>query len=223
LIRIITQQPRWLLSIVLFGFALAIGLILLGAKGSELTGPLGLLVSIISIAIAIKYRPRASDSEGGSSATPEPAWQVKIAIISVIVLMLGISVGVFYATVIHKVDLRVTDQIKITNGRNISNGKEATVNILVPPLGREFVAMTLRLSNPDKTGNCVGPTSLEVAPIIDGSVKNPLPRLVASMEEFRLGIAQAKRAAVQVKTVNETEGCRLDLEVADAVLYNDFP
>lgn len=222
MIRIIAQQPRWLLSIVLFGFVLTIALILLGEKGSGLVGPLGLLVAIISVAIAIKYRPRASDNEEPST-TPEPAWWAKIAVISAIVLMLGISVGVFYARVIHKIDLRVTDQITIANGQNISNGNEATVSILPPPLGREFVAMTLRLSNPDKTGNCVGPTGLEVAPVIDGSVGIPLPRLVANMEEFRLSIAQAERAAVQVKTVNEPEGCRLDLKVADAVLYNDFP
>lgn len=221
MIRIIAQQPRWLLSIVLFGFALTIVLFLLGEKGNEIAPPLGLLVAIISVAIAIKYRPRAHDNE--EEPGPDPSWRIKIAIISTIVLMLGISVGVFYARVIHKIDLRVTDQITIANGKDILNGNSATVSILTPPLGREFVAMTLRLENPEKTGNCVGPTRLEVAPVIDGSVGSPLPRLVAHMEEFRLSIARAERAAVQVKTVNETEGCKLDLKVADAVFYNDSP
>lgn len=223
MIRIIAQQPRWLLSVVLFGFVLTIGLILLGEKGSGIVGPLGLFVAIISAVLAIKYRPRAPENGEESSATPEPAWWVKIAIISAVVLIFGSSVGVFYARVIHKIDILVTDQIAIANGQNISNGNEATVSILAPPLGREFVAMTLRLSNPEKTGNCVGPTGLEVAPVINGSVGSPLPRLVANMEEFRLSIAQSERAAVQVKAVNEPEGCKLNLEVADAVLYNDFP
>ncbi|MGH3870089.1 MAG: hypothetical protein ACRDSR_01020 [Pseudonocardiaceae bacterium] len=219
--KIIIQQPRWLLSVVLFGFVLTIGLILLGGKGSEIAGPLGLFVAIISAVLAVKYRPRASETVEDPTETPEPTWWVRIAIVSTVVLVFGGGAGVFYAGVIHKIDIRVTDRVEIVDGPNVANGNEVIIRILDPPLGREFVAMTLRLRNLGKTGNCVGPTRLEVAPVVDGSVGSTVS--VANMEEFRLSVAGAERAAVQVKTVNEPEDCTLDLKVVDAVLYNDFP
>lgn len=228
MIRLITQQPRWLLSVILFGFGLTIGLLLLGEKGSDVPGPLGLLVSIISVVVAIKYRPRGPESksvpdDGNQRAVAVLPWRIKTAVVSVIVLLVGISAGTFYATVIHRVSLPVTDQANIDNGQAMTDGVAAMVNIRTPPDGRNMVAMTLRLINPDKTGNCVGPTRLEVAPVINGSVGSPLPKRPASMEEFRVNIADARQAAVQVRTVNQTQGCRLNLEIVNAVLYNPFP
>jgi hypothetical protein len=226
LIRIISQQPRWLLGLVFFGFFLTLGLLLLGAKGNEMVGPLSLFVSIVSAALTILFRPRVPPDEDREVA--EPNWWAVIVSTSAVVLALGVVVAVVYTTFFHKADLRVTDQTKVvvgtgTAGAVMADGDKATVDILTPPLGRNHLAMTLRLINPGKTGNCVGPTRLEIAPITDGLVGNPLPAPVSSMEEFRLNIANSTRPGVQVRTVDETQGCMLNLEVQDAVLYNDFP
>ncbi|RCG31255.1 hypothetical protein DQ384_11020 [Sphaerisporangium album] len=191
-------------------------LLTMGTKGAEISQTLSLMVGVVGCLLTFYFR----QSETGTiTLRPRRRWILS----AVPLVILGMAAGWWFF--IHKPDINVTDLVAVTGGNGMHDKSEAWValptegDITVANSGRDRLALILRLVNPAKVGNCVGPATLNVAPIVDG--KWGIPVTVSSGEEARLSLAGVERRAGARVIVNMTDlACVVDLTVAEAILYN---
>ncbi|MBB2911196.1 hypothetical protein FHS43_002461 [Streptosporangium becharense] len=183
-----------------------------GAKGAEISQTLSFVIATVAMLIAVLFRPRE----------PQPhvrGWRLSLALSIAIALSLGLGLATTWWFLFHKPDLRVTDLVGVSGGRDMRDGNQAVLHVPGRPPARENLALTLTLVNQGPTGNCVLPAALDVVPVIDGGRGTPVE--TRSGREIRLPLTGAERQALLLVTLSVNDpACELTLDVSEAVLYN---
>jgi hypothetical protein len=95
------------------------------------------------------------------------------------------------------------------------------MTLVVPgtPPGREKLSLTLSLTNPESTGNCVRPARIELIPLLDGEAYGPI--MTRSGVEVQLPVHRATREAKIVLILHQPDStCGVNVNVDRALLYN---
>jgi hypothetical protein len=207
---------------------LAIWLLAMGSKGVEISsdlgpsiGGLGIVAAVVLFAIGQPPPPPPPRGGNPPVASPRAASGSKSRKLAALAtaLILGVGGPVIYWQVIHKPDLPVTDVMKLIGGREMADGSEARLEVPGLPPSRRNLAITFSLENPAGLGDCIQPAKLKLIPILDGSAGKPVNAVPGT--ESRLSINGVTRTAIiDVSLVEPDPGCRVNLIVSDAVLFN---
>jgi hypothetical protein len=204
----------WFLPLVVTPFILDLWLLAKDSKGSEISGTLAFLMSIVTLGIIvllflISMKPYIT------VAPPKP-----VALL--VAVALGVVCGYLYWTVIHKKDLPVTDLLSASmsvGAQKMQNGSQEIIEIPGMPPQRRHLFLISTLTNAAKVGDCVAPAWLHISLMIDGKQAQSVS--VRSGHEARLDLAGVTHQANAIVTVQmQDPSCTVALGVDEAVLYN---
>ncbi|QYN31678.1 hypothetical protein K1T35_23695 [Pseudonocardia sp. DSM 110487] len=219
------RHQRWLLVVAGGAVVICVILMLLRSKGVEIVDVVGVFLGIVAIAIPIAWDRQARQAGNSPPRRPGPPGRRRFIVVAAWILaplMLLVLVSGF-----REPDVRVADRLVFDAGQGESMSDESTARLtLAPPFEpRERIFLQFVLTAPEtvsKSGNCVNPSRLTIDAIADGHVSGTATE-VSSLEEVRLPVENAARLSVDVTYDAPTPECRVDLSVADAYLYNEFP
>lgn len=215
-------QLAWIVPAVAAAIALVVWLLTMGRKGSDISGPLSLLVAILAFIFGIStwlsQRPGRTGNIRRPALTGLKKKMLLMLIVTLCVISLGTAtVGVWH--VLNKPDIQVTDLMIVKNGEVMHNGEQATALIPGNPPQREKLSLIPTLTNPDMVGDCAGPAQLQVELVVDGVPG--LPLLSFPGDEINLDLkGVTRRAHVLITPYLQDSSCRVDLGVEKAVLHD---
>jgi len=183
-----------------------------GAKGAENAQNVSLAISIGSLLVAVAgmQRPRNEQAPAELRLTA----RLVVALGVVIALILGATLWLL----IHRPDRNITDLLVVQRGQGMSADSTADLLYDGSP-DRNYLALTLDLKNSKSVGNCVEPARMTVIYRVDGKARG-LAEAVSG-QEVTLDVSGAeRRVEARVELIVRDLGCRLELDVAEAVLHN---
>ncbi|SEG53682.1 hypothetical protein SAMN04489712_106109 [Thermomonospora echinospora] len=211
-----TRFMVWFFFVSLGALVLTVWLLSLGAKGSEISGVLSLLVALVSPFIPV-FIDRLSREQGGPGLPlPSRKW-----LMFVTAALLGMTLSLVYWFAYHKPDLNVTDRVVLGKAAGLRDGSTATVRIR-PPLGRSHLYLVFGLTNRSEVGDCVDPATLRGTLTVDGVDRGEIDARAG--QELRYPLGKAENSVDLTVTLSEEKGdrtCSVDLRVTEAVLYNE--
>lgn len=225
------RRGSWIVPACAATGVLTILLLVMGAKGAEISQTLSLGVGIIGCLISVYFQ---------KTEAPLPSlqswWYWLLSAVPLAIL--AVAVGWWFF--IHKPDENVTDLVQISVSNEAAGdqskakgdqpeviGDQSKV-ILTLPLEngsaagfvRDNLALTLRLVNTKTVGNCVTPATLDITPKLDGKDGDTV-KGVRSGKEVLLPLEGSKRQVKAEIVVHLPDpSCTVNLTVSEAVLFN---
>lgn len=215
-------QLAWIVPAVVASVALVAWLLTMGPEGSDISGPLSLLVTIITLIFGIltwfsqRSVPLEKIQNPGYNGLSKKLRVVLIIALCVVFLGAG-SYSIW--SFLNTPDIQVTDLIVVSDGEKMEDGGQATISIPGDPPQREKFSLIPTLTNLATVGDCAGSAQLQVKLVIDGVPGTPLWSFPDEEILFDLeGVARS--ASVLVTPYLQDSSCRVVLGVSKAVLHN---
>lgn len=211
------RRGSWIIPACAATGVLTILLLVMGAKGAEISQTLSLGVGIIGCLISVYFQKTEAPLP-----SLQPWWYWLLSAVPLAILVVAVGWWLF----IHKPDENVTDLVQIPpSAQAVRDQSEVLVTLPVSngstaSFGRDNLALTLRLVNPEPVGNCVTPATLDITPILDGKHGDTV-KGVSSEKEVLLPLDGAKRQiSARVVVHLPDPSCSVNLTVSEAVLFN---
>jgi hypothetical protein len=213
------SMPLWFLSCCIAAFALAVWLLSLGSKGNEIAENLGLPVSIVGILITVVVASKTEQQQPPDEGDPAPRRRSRWPLL-LLAMLVGLSAAGTYWVLDERSTINVTSDMAVANRLPMRYPGQLILTVPGSPPQRDRIALTLSLSNPSLTGNCVGPARLVLTRSIDGVSQNP-PTMARSGEEVELSLVGAtKSATILVEFEIPDPMCSVVVSVERALLFN---
>lgn len=215
-------QLAWIVPSVAAAVALVAWLLTMGSKGSDISGPLSLLVAILTLIFGILtwllQRSVDSDKIHDPALTGLKNKLRLVLIVALCLISLGAATFSFWR-VFNKSDIQVTDLMVVSDGERMQDGEQATIPIPGDPPQRAKLSLIPTLTNPATVGDCVGSAQLQVELVVDGVPGLLLWSFPGEEINFDLeGVTH--RADILITPQLQDSACRVDLAVINAVLHN---
>lgn len=206
----------WLVPSGVAVFALSVYLLSLGSKGNQISETLSLPVALAGFLLSVVLERRTSRPEPGQ---PVQA-QRRVRWLPVLITIgLGLGAAGAYWVLGDRATINVTGEMAAPPVGPLFNQGTLTLPVPGSPPKRSKLALTVSLTNPKATGNCVRPARLTLTPLVDDESRPPVT--AQSGVEVELSLAGATHEAKILVELSEPDPeCSVVVTVDRALLFN---